>query len=650
MLQVRTGRLRQRGAILAMVRAVPDWLAARDPGLARLQMAARGTSAVLLTTILGMVLGGLLHVPVFEFASGITYSLMAPFLTREPTLRQRQISVGLLVLPAMASTVLTAVLHGYGPAGDSCFLVLVFVCFLLHPLHPRAIGMGLIAVVITYIGLFLELPPSTLPMQLVGIVLAWPVTAFACFVLVPVNPARTLRLAVRSVRWRAARALRPWTDGRRLQRDLVRLNEATLAADDQLALLQPAHSEPGGREAVRALLIELELTTARLLGVLRREPVDARHARRLALHGRRMREGRGYHMDPALAEPGTVRGLLVQLGHAVHGLGLAAAGMQSARSMPAGPPVKRGPLAWRMAGRVTLASALAMAGGMALSPQRWFWAVITVYLVFVTTRSRGEAITKGAERLAGTLFGIVSGLVLATALAGQEWLQAGALLLSVFGMYYWITASYTIGIFCVTVMLGLIYGMLGASLETLLVLRLEETAIGALAAVFVAGFVLPQRTRDQVMMSGRGVLTALAAAVAACRAAMAGDRVAAPLERMRAVDRQVADLRLAIAPLTIGRSLIRRSALERPVPALLECVHWTRVLAVESQVGAAPGWALEAVEVIERRLAGVLAGERVAGGVVVEDGALGEALRRLDEAVGVLGERLEIGALEGFRV
>ena len=50
---------------------------------------------------------------------------------------------------------------------------------------------------------------------------------------------------------------------------------------------------------------------------------------------------------------------------------------------------------------------------------------------------------------------------------------------------------------------------------------------------------------------------------------------------MRRVDRQVADLRLALAPLTAGRCC-RRSALERPVPALLDCVHWTRVLAAAS--------------------------------------------------------------------
>ena len=84
-----------------------------------------------------------------------------------------------------------------------------------------------------------------------------------------------------------------------------------------------------------------------------------------------------------------------------------------------------GPLAWRLATRVTLAAGLAMAGGMALSPQRWFWAVMTVYVVFLNARSRGDTIYKGIQRLGGTLLGIGSGLVLATACAGDARLRDG---------------------------------------------------------------------------------------------------------------------------------------------------------------------------------------------------------------------------------
>ncbi|MEJ1976746.1 MAG: hypothetical protein WDN49_12150 [Acetobacteraceae bacterium] len=61
------------------------------------------------------------------------------------------------------------------------------------------------------------------------------------------------------------------------------------------------------------------------------------------------------------------------------------------------PPLPPGPLAWRAAAQVTLASAVAMAGGLALSPNRWFWAVITAYVVFLGARSRGDAIYRASS-------------------------------------------------------------------------------------------------------------------------------------------------------------------------------------------------------------------------------------------------------------
>ncbi len=619
-------------------------------------MAARGTLSVLLTTLAALAVGHFTGVSPVAFAQGITFSLMAPFLMREPTRRQRQRTLLVLLLPAAAITVATALLHGHGPAGDSAFLVLVFACFLLHPRSPRMIGIGLVAVVAAYVGLYLELPPSTLPLQLVSLVASAPIVAFACFVVLPMNPAGVLRRTVEAVQARAAAVLRSAREVaergdesgpalQHLRRDLARLNEATLAADDQLALMQPE-----GSAALRAGLIELELATARLIEAMRIERPGPRHAMRLRLHARRMRRGHRYVMPPALLEPGSLLAQLVELGHIVHGLGVAARALRPARETAAGASLPPGPLAWRMATRVTLAAGLAMAGGMALSPQRWFWAVMTVYVVFLNARSRGDTVYRGVQRLGGTLLGIVSGLALATGLAGDTAWQTVALLLAIFGMYYFFLVSYTVGIFCVTVMLGLLYGMLGAPLESLLILRLEETAIGTVAALLVAVFVLPTRTRDQVMRSGRNVLGALAAAVRASREAMAGEAGAAPTEAMRRVDRQVADLRLALAPLTVGRTWLRRSPLERPVPALLDCVHWAWVLAAASQ-RPAPDAVAQAmrVEVRLSELAGVAATALpVDAAAATSPGEAKAALDRLEASVALLAERLEVGALEGF--
>ncbi len=661
MLHKRRGALKQGALVVreAILR-VEDHLVDADPGLLRLTLALRGTLSVVLATAAAMTASRLLGWPVLDFAAAITLSMMTPFLSREPTLRQRQRTLLVLSLPAVAATAATALLHGQGPIGDSCFLLLVFLGFLLQPRGPRFMGVGLVSVVVTYVGLYLELPPETLPRQMLAIAAALPVIAFACFVAVPVNPVATQRRMVAAVQARAARVLqaaRGDAAPAHLQRDLVRLNEAALAADDQLSLIHP-----GGREALRAGLVDVELAAARMVVALRSDPPGGttptpRQAVRLRLHEARMRRGGRYAMAHGLPNTSTLRDALLDLGHATHALTLAAAEAGAGSARPAAPPP--GPLAWKAAVRVTLAAGLAMAGGIALSPQRWFWAVMTVYVVLLNARTRGDAITRGLQRLGGTLLGIASGLVLAVGLAGSAGLQAVALVGSVFGMYYLFLVSYTAGIFCVTVMLGLLYGMLGASLDTVLTLRLEETAVGAAAAILVAVFVFPTSTRSQVALSGRAVLVALAATVRASRHALLGVPDVPPTEAMRAVDRQVADLRLALAPLVAGRALLRRIPTDRSVSALLDCVHWARVLAAAAQgrgaVEDAAGL-FERATRIEAKLAGLaeekqvpepdaLSPRRVATADAISAQA---ALDGLDQSIDLLAERLQVSALGSF--
>lgn len=657
MLHKRRGVLARTAlAVREAVLRVEDHLVDADPGLLRLTLALRGTLSVVLVTAAAAAASRLLGWPVLDFAAAITFGMMAPFLNREPVLRQRQRTLLVLALPAMAATATAVLLHGQGPAGDSCFLLVVFLGFLLQPRGPRFVGIGLVAVVMTYVGLYLELPRETLPRQVLAIAAALPVIAFACFVAVPVNPVATQRRMVAAVQARAARVLQAARAGAaptRLGHDLARLNEAALAADDQLAVLHP-----GGRDALRTGLVEVELAAARLAAVLGRARPVPRQAVRLRLHEARMRRGGRYAMARGLPEPGTVRDALLELGHATHALTAAAAVVGPAPADLAAPPPP-GPLAWKAAVRVTLAAALAMAGGMALSPQRWFWAVITVYVVLLNARTRGDAIARGLQRLGGTLLGIASGLVLALGLADHPGLQVAALVGSVFGMYYLFLVSYTAGIFCVTVMLGLLYGMLGASLDTVLALRLEETAVGAAAAILVAAFVFPARTRHQIALSGRAVLTALAGAVRASRHVLLGAPDVPPTEAMRGVDRQVADLRLALAPLAASRALLRRTRLDRPVPVLLDCVHGARALAIAVQNRAAVEHASDLCAQaagIEERLARLAAGEsaparnaprshsRLIGGA----GRVQAALDDLDRSIDLLAERLEAGALERF--
>ena len=634
--------------------ALRDTLASSDQGLLRLQMAARGTLSVFLTTLTAIVAGRYLHFSPVECASGITLSMMSPFLMREPSRQQRQRTLLALVLPAIAATIGTTLLHGHGPAGDSVFLLLVFVAFLLGPVSPRAIGMGLVAVITTYVGLYLELPPATLPLQIASQLLALPLIVLACFVVVPMDAAATLRRSIGTVQTRAAQVIRQ-ADAldheidseaiARMRQAVLKLNQAALVADDQLAFF-----EPGTASVVRSRLVEVELWTARLAHHLETAKPDKRWSRRLLLHSRRIARGGRYATESSNYQPGTLLGMLVGLGHAVHSLGQALEEQRAIRPVPAAAPPK-GPLAWRLATRVTLAAGLAMAGGMALSPQRWFWAVITVYVVFLNVRSRGETIYKGIQRLAGTLLGIASGLLIALAFSGDGTLETITLLLSIFGMYYFFLVSYTLGIFFVTVMLGLLYGMLGAPLETVLLLRFEETAIGAAAAIFVAAFILPDSTTKRVRAAGQAVLKALSAALDASARARTGDPQATPALAMRQVDRLVADLRLALAPMTATRALMRRSAIERPVSALLDCVHWTRVVAAEAMAPPGDALALDppSLEYASDRLA-ALARDEPPTSPPPTSAPLDGPLAQLDRAITTMEQRRSLRAFDTYAI
>ncbi len=636
--------------IAATVAGLWDRFSLGDPGLVRLILAARGTLSVALTTFASILVGRLIGAPPAEFAAGIVFSCMVPFMMQEPRWCQRQVSMLVLAVPALLVSALTSFLHSQRLAGEAFFLALLFACFLFQSHHRRVMALGLVGVVMTYIGLFLRLPPSTIPIQALSVLLAIPMTSLACFVILPLSPTRTLRRTVRAVQLSVVQVLHdagPEPAARqRLQRSLARLNTVALAADGQLGLF-----EPQTREALRLALINLELATAQLLVALSQAPATGRHMRVLQWHARRLRHGQWFDAAVGAQSNDKIRRALHHISRAAGSLDAASIGIatQSTALAPSAVSPGGGPLAWRLAFRVTFACALAMAGGIALSENRWFWSVITTYLVFLGARSRGDTIYKGLQRVGGTILGILAGLLLAYLMTGDAIGEVAVILLSLFGMYYCITASYTLGIFCVTILLGLLYGMLGSPIEELLLLRLEETAIGAAAAIFVAAFVLPTRTREQVTQSGRAVLRALAGALRASHLNVASEPSDAPAA-MRAVDREVADLRLALLPLTAGRFWVSRGGLEQPASALLDCVNWARAVTLGSPTGPADAARLGHIADHLASLAEATPGHdpTQARPLAPQLYVSPDPLDQLERAVHMLDERIAIGALAGF--
>jgi len=659
-------RIRKRVLSRGVAAVLWDSLAASDPGLLRLLLAARGVLSVGFAATLIFIVATVLHQPPMLFATGVMISMLGPFLMRDPTARQRRQTLLLLLIPASGSAIATSLLYDVAPAGEVFFLLLVFTGVMLQARDPRAIGLGLVAVVTSYVGLYLRLPPRTLPLQCLGLGLGAAATGFVCFVLLPLRPADTLRRAVRSVQRRAARVLKEARlapargPSAALQRHLARLNDAALAAEDQLEVIDEA-----SRIALRLQLFELEQAVSRLMALLASAPLPDRLRTRLSLAEMRLRHGRPRNrpssmqpQSPVNPPADAVHDAVIALNHAASRLSRAAARAAANpgwRPVPA--KVVRGPLAWRMALQVTLASVFAMVGGMALSPQRWFWAVVSVYIVFLNVRSRGEAIYRGMHRIAGTLAGLFAGLLIAVSTVGDIPAQCAIMLMAVFSIYYFYTVSYAIAIFCVTILLGVLYGILGSPLEPLLMLRLEETALGVFAAMLSAAFVLPVPTRHQVSLSGQAVLRALRDVVHLSRLSLAGQGGLAPIEAVRRLDRQIVDLRRALTPLTAGRFVLRRGRSARSMTALLACAHWARSLAAASRTPhqANAESLTQQADLVEARITAMLdaaAAPPPAATPTVPPHAGGGtacvALHNLDLALLALSERLQASVLDGF--
>lgn len=203
----------------------------------------------------------------------------------------------------------------------------------------------------------------------------------------------------------------------------------------------------------------------------------------------------------------------------------------------------------RQAFQATLACAFALVLGQALSEDRWYWAVGTVWWIFVNTVSRGETLVRGFRRVLGTVVGIVVGVLIALPLHGAPVPTAVLVAVCVFGIFYTAAVSYSWMVLAVTVMAGLLYGLLGVLDLGLLVLRLEETAIGAVAATLAVLLVLPVTTHATNDAWIQRALHCVHAATAEAAARLAGSHTADPAPHAAELEVLLARVRTALAPL-----------------------------------------------------------------------------------------------------
>ncbi|MET8572754.1 FUSC family protein [Streptomyces sp. NPDC004783] len=240
----------------------------------------------------------------------------------------------------------------------------------------------------------------------------------------------------------------------------------------------------------------------------------------------------------------------------------------------------------RAAVQVAVGSSLAIVGGEFLSSQRWYWAVLTCWIVFINTASTGEILVKGYRRLLGTVFGVVAGIVLAGLVGNHTWTAFGLTLVFIFAMFYTAPLSYTLMSFFVTAMLGLLYTVLHTYSMSVLLLRVEETALGAACGIIAAALVLPIHTDRRTNELLGTVLERLVDVTEGAVDQLSGGPAADLLDTARDLDQALGDLRGATQPLThpITPLRARRNTAQYVVALLETCAYHARSLAATAEL------------------------------------------------------------------
>jgi len=240
----------------------------------------------------------------------------------------------------------------------------------------------------------------------------------------------------------------------------------------------------------------------------------------------------------------------------------------------------------RAAVQVAIGSALAIVGGEFLSAQRWYWAVLTCWIVFINTSSTGEILVKGYRRLVGTVLGVVAGIVLAGLVGPHTWTALALVLVCVFLMFYTAPLSYTLMSFFVTAALGLLYTLLHTYSLSVLLLRIVETALGAACGAIAAALVLPVHTDRRTDELLGKVLHRLSDVTGRAIEQLSGGPATDLLDQARDLDQALADLRSAVQPLThpITPLRSRRNTAQYLLALLETCAYHARALAATAEL------------------------------------------------------------------
>jgi len=602
-------------AITALYEKARTWWIGSDPGLLRLRMATRTTAALACSLVLLFLLTKATGQPLTVALLGVVITMIAARSVNEPDPHQQRITMALLPVPAALSLTAAALLAPHKVVADVGFVIVVFTAVYIRRFGARGRALGMVAFMAYFFTLYLRASVSELPWMIGAVVVGTLSTFVMTAYVLPDRPESVLRATIRALRARMAIVVDTTADTvrtgrfderrrRRMRARTIRLNETALMVQSQIEdKADPAMLWPGvTAEQLAPWLFDAELAIE-WVATAGRRAVDADIP--AAIRGelvsvltqlaRAIRTPQAGGLHRAAEDPAVRR-----LALAVVNAATATAEVRAIVENASAPTQVMGSIepeandtvddelpdsglrpTTRQAIQVTVAASLAIVVGESVSPSRWFWAVIAAFVIFAGTNSWGETLTKGWQRLLGTMLGVPAGVLVATLFSGNKTAALVAIFVCLFCAFYFMTVTYSLMTFWITTMLALMYGLLGEFSFGVLLLRIEETAIGAVIGVAVAILVLPTHTRTAIRNDTRAFLTSLRGLIEMSTTTMfGGEDTASPTEQARELDRNLQQFRVSTKPLLAGvAGLAARRSIRRELRLFSACDRYGRSLA-----------------------------------------------------------------------
>lgn len=570
---------------------------ARDPARTRLTSALAVSIGVLGSALLASTLVSAVHTDKALLAMAVFFSLQAGNAVKDRRALGRLITTALLLPAVVVATLLAAALSAYRPALIVLFILITGAAIWVRRFGPRAAAIGMLSFISYFFALFMHTTLADAAAACAVAVIAVGTQLVMRAVLLVTRPRHQITVLLRELRSASAIAVHGATesDSPRMLRDtLARIDDVGRAIRtwqrtystsryvscqegelESLALDARVDTQEACYECARLRratphTVFAELTAMRsALGVVLDE-----YSTRAAIA-----EAVATARDDTAVPDGPSRLSVVLLARAV----LAHARLRAhARPLRSSASARRPVLAaaapaplpspaasatsgtinragrhtaWRpsdrMAVQAMVAAAIAAGVGELLSASRWYWAVMTAFVVFIGASTRSGILTRAYRRVLGTAVGIGIGLGAVTLAHDDARVLVAIGVVAVFGMLYFGPLNYLYSALFMTIMLVSLYAMLGVLSPGVLDLRLTETFAGAVIGVLSAYLIVSANSQPALTSQVRAYFDALDALLSDVATSFSA---AAPPTNLRtaldALEARQADLDAAIGAMS----------------------------------------------------------------------------------------------------